>query len=187
MLEVFAELYQIYPLSEGCIEDLSKAISFKSIPKKGFLLKAGQVMQHSYYIKKGLIRAFLKNGNSEVTSFFMTEGDIFVNPESYYGQIPSHEYIQALEDSEVIYTSKADTDAILQKHLEFNFVSRVITEKYNAVQWQYNRITKLKPAEVRYKVFSELFPNLVDRIDDKYIASFLATSQWHFSKMKRKK
>jgi CRP-like cAMP-binding protein len=185
LLEVLDEMYKIYPLTPECIESLSRIAQIKQVPKQTYLLKAGQVMTQSYYIKSGLIRAFQKTNSGEVTSFFMKEKDIFVNPESFYDQTPSFDYIQTLEDSEVIYSAKKDVDEMYLKHLEFNFVARVITEKYNKLQWKYNRIKVLKPMVERYKVFSEEFPDLVDRVDAQHIASFLAITPEHLSKLKK--
>ena len=70
----------------------------------------------------------------------------------------------------------ADLEAIYREHIEFNFTSRVLTSKY-LVDWvkQINGMRKLKVAD-RYELLRKRDPIILQRVQQKYLASYLDTT-----------
>jgi len=179
---MFANLASIFPMSPGLVADLNQVVEFIKVKRGEYLLEPGQVSDRLYYIHKGLLRCFYELTDEEsgqikdVSTWFMRERDVCVSVESYYLQEPSYEYIHALEHSELFFIKRADLEEIYLKHLEFNYVGRVLTIKY-LVDWvrQINGIRKLKVAD-RYEVLRKRDPELLQRVPQKYLASFLDTT-----------
>ena len=179
---MFLHLSSIYPMTPALIEDLMKVVDFIQVKRTACILKPGEVCDRLYYIHKGLLRCYYIHTDddtglsTEISTWFMRERDVCVSVESHYLQEPSYEYIQALEHSELFSIAKSDLDAIYRKHLEFNFTGRELTTHY-LVEWvrQINGIRKLKVAE-RYEALRKRDPELLQRVPQKYLASFLDTT-----------
>jgi CRP/FNR family transcriptional regulator, anaerobic regulatory protein len=60
---------------------------------------------------------------------------------------------------------------------EFNFVGRVITERYYALSEDRIAALRILRAQERYDYVYENFPQLIQRIPLKYLASYLGVSE----------
>jgi CRP-like cAMP-binding protein len=100
------------------------------IPKKHFLLKPGHICYNIYFVQQGLVRCFYIKNEKEVSSWFLKEGDVIVSVDSFFTQTVSYESIQALEDCVLHYISYTDLQYAYLHFPEFNFIGRILTEKY---------------------------------------------------------
>jgi CRP-like cAMP-binding protein len=186
MDELIAFLMAIYKLSPECLQYLEKVVKVRKVKKWEFLLKEGQTSRHMYFITKGLIRALVFKDGKEISSWFLKENDVIVSIQSFYDEKVSFEYIQALEDTEVYYISKADLDFIYDHYLEFNYVGRVLTTHYLIIWDQHKFSLIMDSAQQRYEWLLANHPELIKRVPAKYIASWLGLTEVTFSKMKNK-
>jgi len=180
-------LNSIYPLSAPCITQLSVLLKERTIEKKNFLLKAGHVCHSIYFIQQGLLRCYYLKADTEVCSWFMKEGDIIISVESFYRQIKSYESIQALEDCTVWYVTYEELEAIYNSFPEFNFVGRVLTEKYYCLSEQRLYSMRMMRSDERYHYLLEHSPELILRVPAKYLASYLGLSEAHLSVIKSRR
>src|SRR5579872_5994607 len=123
MDKLLDHLHSIYPLSDGLREHLQTIVRIKAIPRRGYLLKEGQINKDIYFIHRGLLRCYYLKDGIEVSSWFMKEGDTVVSIRSFYDQKEGNEFIQSLEDCEVFYIKFDELEAIYKKHME-SLVSR---------------------------------------------------------------
>lgn len=177
-------LDSIHPMSEGCKERLTSILKFKEVQKKGLLLRAGHICQHIYFIQKGLLRCFYFKNDVEISSWFMREGDVIVSVESFFHQATSYESIQALEDSELHYISYRELQDIYHRFPEFNFIARVLTEKYYCLSEQRLYSIRMMRASERYDYLLEHHPEFILRVPAKYLASYLGITPEMLSKIK---
>jgi CRP/FNR family transcriptional regulator, anaerobic regulatory protein len=177
-------LDSIYPMSEECKDYLSSILRVKEIQKKDLLLRAGHICQHIYFISRGLLRCFYFKNDVEICSWFMREGDVMVSVESFFHQATSYESIQALEDSELYYISYKELQQIYRRFPEFNFIARVLTEKYYCLSEQRLYSIRMMRASERYDHILEHHPELILRVPAKYLASYLGITPEMLSKIK---
>jgi CRP-like cAMP-binding protein len=177
-------LDSIYPLSPGLREELLLTIKSRHLPKKNFLLKPGKVSRKIYFIHTGLLRAFYEKDGTEVSSWFMKEGDICVSIESFYEQVESYESIQAIEDTELFFIDHAELENIYVKYPEFNWIGRVLTIKYLKLWSQQLYAIRMQNAAERYTWLLEFHPDLLLRVPHKYIASYLDITPETLSKIR---
>jgi CRP-like cAMP-binding protein len=185
MHPVLLFLNSIYPLSSGCIDALEDLIQETEIKKRGFILKAGQVCTNIYFIHSGLMRSFIKEGDKIICRWFMKEGDIIISIKSFYNQVRSEEYIQALEQCTLSYISFADLEKIYKNFLEFNYVGRILTQKYYQL-WDEQLKALHHPAPERYLWLKENHPQLIQRVSTEDIASYLGITREHLQRIKYK-
>lgn len=187
MEELLNYLLSIQPLSEELTLYLQTMVKEKRVVRNEMLLRAGQVSRHIYYIKKGLLRSFYMKDDEEVSSWFMKEGDFVVSVSSFYSQLPADESIQALEDSLILYLPQEDLQRAYNRFAEFNFIGRVITERYYALSENRIRLTRMLKARERHDQLFETHRDLINRVPAKYLASYLGVTEVTFSRSRFKK
>ena len=116
----------------------------------------------------------------------MQEGDVIISVESFFTQRPSYESIQALEDCELQYISYDELQYTYRNFPEFNFIGRVLTEKYYTLSEQRLFSIRMQRASERYQHLRENFPELIERVASKYLASYLGVTEVTLSKIKGK-
>jgi len=184
METLLAYLDSIYPMSEALKDRLATILRLKELPKKELLLRAGHICQHIYFIQKGLLRCYYYKNDVEICSWFMKEGDVVVSVESFFKQMTSYESIQALENTELYYISYKDLQQIYRNYPEFNFIARVLTEKYYCLSEQKLYSVRMMRAAERYEYLMEHQPELILRVPAKYLASYLGITGEMLSKIK---
>src|ERR1700730_13852918 len=144
MEELLAFLDMISPMSDGLKEHLYKILNTREVLKRQYLLKAGHICRHIFFIRKGLIRSFYVKEDVEVCSWFMKEGDVIISVESFFTQKPSYESIQAIENSTVYYINYEELQNIYKQFPEFNFIGGILTEKYYTLSEQRLNALRMK-------------------------------------------
>ncbi len=65
MITLIRQLQAFSPMSNDLINHFYEIVEEKEAEKKSYLLKAGKICQNVFYIKKGLIRCYLKGKEEE--------------------------------------------------------------------------------------------------------------------------
>jgi len=180
-------LDSIHALSVPLKEHLSGILKTRELMRKDMLLKAGHICRHICFVQKGLLRCFYIKGDLEVCSWFMKEGDVIVSIESFFQQKESYESIQALEDTVVYYIEYSEIQNIYRRFPEFNFIGRVLTERYYTLWAQQLYGLRMKSSADRYKWLLDNYPEIILRVPAKYIASYLNIGEAHLSVIKAKR
>ena len=147
----------------------------KLIVKKGdFLQRRGELDTKVYYVRSGLLRSFCVDEKGKEHIFmFAPEG--WIVADSVPPDKPSSLNIQALEDSVVLMSEKA---------LDIKPDFPRIVRRMEALQ---NRVIMLMSASAleRYEDFVNTYPDIVQRVSQKMIASYLGITPQALSKVKR--
>ncbi|MGB8190463.1 MAG: Crp/Fnr family transcriptional regulator [Chitinophagaceae bacterium] len=186
MEQIIQYLNSFYPLPESLKQEIRQLLKHRQLPRKSFLLKAGQVSQLLCFIEKGLLRTFYIKDDKEINTWFLMEGDVAISMHSFFGQAPSTQSIQALEETSIYYITNAELQN-LYRHQEFNIIGRRITETYSQQWTQQLQSIKSQTATERYDWLMEHRPQLVLRLPAKYIASYLGITDVTLSKIRSKK
>lgn len=187
MKDLIAYLNSIYPLSKPAKEFLFEHLKEIEIPKKEFILKQGRICFNIYFVQIGLLRCFYNKDDKEISSWFMKEGDVIFSVESFLNQTPGYENIQALEDSLLYYVDYDELQYLYSHCPEFNFIGRVVTEKYYKLSEQRLYSLRMQKAKERYNFILEHFPQFILRVPSKYIASYLGITEETLSRIRAAK
>ena len=186
MEEVFQLLNMVQPIAPPLREHLVNILRQKTLKKREYLLRAGQVCRNIYFIRKGMLRCYYLKDGKEVCSWFMKEGDVVISIESFYSQTASNEYLQALEETETWYISFQELQSIYHQFPCFNITGRIITQQYHQ-HWACQLFAiRMQSAEERYKWLMENHPQLLMRVPGKYIATYLDIAEVTLSKIRAK-
>lgn len=176
----------IYPLRAEIVQFVLDKTYFRKLPKGKYLLKPGEICEHYYYIHKGVLRSFMKFGTKEITVWINPENEITTAIRSMSNSKPADEYIQAIEDCELVVIPFGAMQEVYEKFPEMNMVGRKLLEEYYAGSEERVYICRIPDAKSRYQHFMETRQELVNRIPLKYIASYLGITLETLSRLRAK-
>ena len=183
---VITALDYFYPLSEG-IKDYFRKHSYACSFRKGkLLLKAGEICEHIYFIKKGAVRGFIKEGTKDITTWITAENEVVSSISALDKREPAMENMQAIENCELIALTYTDFQNLYIRFPKFNIVARKVLQKYYQDAEGRAFIARLTNAENKYRLFLTMYGHLANRIPLKYIASFLGITLETLSRVRKK-
>lgn len=188
MIEILKQNIAIHTtLSDKELKDFCSLFSNKTIKRKDFLLREGEICKFEGFVIKGLFRVYhIDNNGFEQVLYFAMENWWITDMDSFTNEKPSHLYIEALEDSEVLLISKKDKEFAYNNIPKIEKLFRVMTQKTH-IALQNRMIDNLsKTADQRYTDFIEKYPLLFQRLTNLQIAAYLGISHEFLSKIRSK-
>ena len=169
------------------ISYFTSLLSHKEVRRKEFLLQAGVVARHINFIHSGALKAYYMDVKSDENIIMLAVDDWWITDMySFTTGKPAMQYISAIEDSVVYQLQKNDFDQLLVKIPAFERFFRILMQ--NAyIREQLRVIQNLSmPAEERYLNFLKKYPQLVQRVTQKQIASYIGVSPEFLSAMRKR-
>jgi CRP-like cAMP-binding protein len=156
---------------------------FRSVKKGTILLKEGQKSKDSYFVLKGCIRAYYVLNAEEKTTAFYTEMEA-LTPPCVISKTPSDYYISCIEDS-IITVSNTDMEIeVNSKFPRFESLCRIFSEELLAKERvEFNEFKTSSP-EQRYLRLIEKRPDLIQRVPQHQLASFLGITPQSLSRLR---
>ena len=164
---------------------LESALSTQKIKKKEHVLQEGQICNTMYFITKGCFRQYIINtkGN-EQTLQFAIESWWITDYLSYHNHVPSHFYIQAIENSDIIAIEKPVLESLLIEIPKLERYFRIVSQRtFGAAQMRIKFLFTMS-AEERFRLFNNLNPEFVQRVPQYMLASYLDFSAEFMSKIR---
>jgi len=158
----------------------------KKVKKDEFLLRANEHCKHTFFVEKGLLRQYAidKKGKEHILSF-APENWWVTDRESAYFNLPSAYFIQALEDSEVVLIDEHFLQWLSEKVKSFtDFNNRLL---HNHIRQLQNRVNLLlsSSAEDRYLQFIKMYPDILLRVPQTMVASYLGITPESLSRVRK--
>ena len=176
----------IYLLPEVSRDNMLAAISEEDYPKGCQLLSADKVERDIYFIKKGIVRAYTCLSGEEVTFWFGKEGDTIVSMKSYVNGQRGYENIELLENCTLYKLNVSDLNSLFAWDIHIANWGRKFSEQ-ELLKTEERLIARLfGTASERYSELIKNDPELLQRIQLSYIASYLGITQVSLSRIRAK-
>ncbi len=173
-------------LSASELEKLTADLPSREVKKGDYLLKSGEICQHTFFVDKGLLRMYSVNedGKESIVQF-APENWMMSDRGSVYFNEPSAYFIDAIEDTKVVLIDSDFIQKISAVSAEFRVNNERILQ--NHVRHLQNRISLLigANAETRYLDFIKLYPDLMFRLPQWMVASYLGITPESLSRVRR--
>lgn len=155
--------------------------------KKGeFFLKEGEVNNKLGFVVEGLVRYFVYKNNEESTLEFSKENEFIAEYQSFLSKSKSIQAIQAIEDTTLLVTDYDGLQTIYNKTKNGNLIGRIVIEyRFGLLMQQLLSIYMHNPEE-RYLNFLKTFPDLVQRIPQYYISSYVGVKPESLSRIRKR-
>jgi len=163
---------------------LVPVIKVRRCPKRSFITKEGEVENYFNFIVKGLVRKYYQKGNQEINTQISTENHIILSQESFHSRTPSEYYIETIEPSVFISIHHDDLEKLYRISKKMEHLGRLVITHTMIIKdrWQMQMI-KMTPRE-RFLNFVMKNPELMQRVPQKYLASYLNIKPETFSRFK---
>ncbi len=154
------------------------------LKKKQILLNEGDVADTIYYVKDGCLRSWINHDGKDISFQFFFEGSLIASFESFMFDVPSTYTIESLLPSKVQMISKSllmqrMNDMPQLKEVGFD----VVCERLRHYQHLFLSRIKDSPQQ-RYEDLLKSHPELVRRIPQHYIASYLGITSVSLSRIR---
>jgi CRP-like cAMP-binding protein len=159
----------------------------KVIAASEIYIPEGKIFKKIFYIKKGLLRIFfVTESGEEKTFFFRWEGQIAAIPECIFDNQPTRQTWQALEDCELMeidfdIVEKLSENNISLIKIRLGFAEKMFLDALKRVE----SFVLDKPEE-RYQKLIIQKPEIIKRVADKHIASFIGVTPVSLSRIRKR-
>lgn len=186
----FSPLVSIFKKFHPLNDEIEKRINQHTFPisykKNKYLVSPVDRNKFLFLIIKGVVRGFIKDGNNEITTWIAKENEVVGTIRNLWIDGDSDEYLQALEDVDLVAIPHVLSEYLYENFPEANIVGRKMMELYYRSAEERAYLCRISSAEKRYKRFLLSFPDLINRVSLKYIASFLAIRLETLSRIRAK-
>ncbi|MCG7338880.1 Crp/Fnr family transcriptional regulator [Staphylococcus sp. ACRSN] len=154
--------------------------------KKETVLYEGDVANSIYIVKKGALRLWHNDDGKDITLQFFFENQFVSSFESFYLQQPSDFSIETIEDTVLIEINRQTFDTLIDKEPDINkeFIAFMSKRFINYMHLFLSRI-KNSP-ELRYQELLQNNSEIIKRVPDHYIASYLGITSVSLSRIKNR-
>lgn len=185
MLKYVREFIEKYiELSDEEFNLLASKLHLKNFDKKTRLVEIGEVSNQVYFIIKGISRRYFYRGKQEVITHLVKEGSIMGSVISFLTGQPSRYILETIEPVTAFAISKQDLEELFASGKRWEkFGRRIITAFF--LQTEYRNIDNIRySTRERFVKFMKENPDLIMRVPQKYLASYLEIQPETFSRLK---
>lgn len=178
-------LRQFVPITDVDVKKiLLPIINVREFAKKEIITSAGEVENQMNFINKGLIRKYYKQENEEHIVQLSREGHLISCQESFYTRTPSEYFIDAIEPCEVLSMTFNDMENMFKESHQFERLGRLVTVHTMVLKDKWQTSLIMQSPRDRFLHFVDNYPEIIQRVPQKYLASYLNIKPETFSRFK---
>ncbi|MFH6959988.1 Crp/Fnr family transcriptional regulator [Flavobacterium aquidurense] len=186
---MFDQFRNKFPLTDEKWMEYTNRFNRMEVPAKTILLEEGEISKKLFIIGKGCIRVWFNNNGKDLTTQFFFENQSVASIESFMKKFPSQAAVETIEPTVLWWISKSDLDKILEEikeipELRDRLIDMLFERTFDYMKYFVSFI-KDSPAQ-RYLNLIKERPQIIQRVPQHYIASYLGVTTVHLSRIKSK-
>ena len=179
-------LSEILEIPKDAITTCSGFYVSKKVAKNEFLLREGEICLDTFFVEKGLLRMYSldKNGKEHVIKF-APENWLISDRSSLNFNEKSKFYIEAIEDTEVFILGNDFFTKMIENYPHIAERNDLLLQKH--IRNLQNRVNSLlaDTAEERYMNFIKMYPDILLRVPQWMVASYLGITPESLSRVRK--
>ncbi|WP_066220447.1 Crp/Fnr family transcriptional regulator [Formosa haliotis] len=188
-LDFFLETAKENDLTEKVVKQLIDLSTIEHVKSKTVILDYGQKCDTVYFILNGafITKAWDEEKQIEKTINFNIDSFLpyLTNPESYFSNAVSEKCIQAISDSTVMRFFKSDLEKIVDENKKYaRHYNKMIIDGLIVENQIRTKLLTYSPKKF-YSFLVSDYPEIIQNIPSKHIASFLGISDVWLSNLKK--
>jgi len=184
--KLLKHFFNIQPLLDKEIEAIDETMTIQDLKKGTVLLKEGQTSAKAYFVLEGIIRQYyLIDGEEKTTDFFVDEQWV-VSLNTINLNSPSKQYLECCTDCSVLMGDSEKGEDLYKKYPNLETLSRkLMTNVFLEQQNKLEAFTINTPI-VRYQNLIAARPDLIQRIPQYQIASYIGVTPESLSRIRKR-
>jgi len=163
---------------------LADKIVVRRFDRREQLLGVGEVERYMNFVVQGLVRMYFSKGRTELITNIAREGELVSSSASFLSATPSHYYIETLEPTILLSLTRDHLDEIYQQSVRIERLGRLLITQFVMQKEEWEHECMRLDTRERFTRFIERNPDLVMRVPQKYLASYLNMKPETFSRLK---
>ncbi|ANI88097.1 cyclic nucleotide-binding protein [Arachidicoccus ginsenosidimutans] len=186
---MFSQFKNKFPIDDTQWNDFTSYFKRMETPAKTILLREGEIARKLFLIEKGCVRVWFNNDGKDITFQFFFEHNTVSSIESFLKNIPSLVTLETIEPCVLWYIHKKDFNKIFEEiknipALREAFIDAIFERTFNYMK-HFLSFIKDTPQQ-RYLNLINDNPQIIQRVPQHYIASYLGITKVHLSRIKSK-
>ncbi|MDD4603780.1 MAG: Crp/Fnr family transcriptional regulator [Bacteroidales bacterium] len=184
---MFTELFERLKSDKTNWERFQQIFIEKEIATKTVLLQEGEISTQIHFIKKGCLRIWFNKEGKDITLQFFFEGQAVSSIDSLMSSQPSLFTIESIEPSTIISLKKTDLEQLFQSfpQLKEGF-QKILFQRFKNYAYLFLSRIRDTPHE-RYVDLLKNHPEIIKRVPQHYIASYLGITPISLSRIRNRK
>lgn len=169
-------------------KDICKSLfSPKKLRKRQYILQQDDICKNLVFVEKGILRSYSvdNKGNEHILQFAL-EGWWIADIYSFLTGEPAVYNIDAIEDSELLLISKSALDELYERVPKFERYFRILTQSNMIATQRRLTATLSASADEKYLKLLSAYPNIVARVPQHMIASYLGITPETLSRVRKR-
>jgi CRP/FNR family transcriptional regulator, anaerobic regulatory protein len=158
----------------------------KLLRRNEWLMREGDVCRSVTFVGSGCLRLFHTVDGMEKTIQFFFENNWYTDYLSFLTGQPTIENMQALNACELLQFSRTDLEQLYEQHPVFERLGRVSAEQAFIRLSTRNTMLTSQTPEMRYQQLVRERPDLLQRVPQYHIASFLGIQPESLSRIRKR-
>lgn len=186
---MFAELRQYLDryvhLTDEDFNFFSQLVDVRTFDRRVRLVEIGQVEEYLSFIVHGLIRKYFFRGNHEVITHLVKEGGIIASSVSFFSGTPSNYITETIEPTTVVSINRENLEILFAADEKWERMGRLIMADFllEKEYWLLDNVSS--SSREKFMRFISEKPDLLNRVPQKYLASYLNVKPETFSRLKQ--
>ncbi|HEY0677684.1 MAG TPA: Crp/Fnr family transcriptional regulator [Chitinophagaceae bacterium] len=182
LLRQFLDKFLILPDEEFAM--LSERAQIRHFPRRTRIVRIGDTEEYLNLVLKGIVRKFFYKGSHEVVTQLASEGAFISSSISFLSGEPSQYVVETLEPVTLLSISKESIDELYNTMPSMERLSRIITTELYLQKEEIEQDHICLDVKQRFMKFVQQYGELLQRVPQKYIASYLNIKPETFSRLK---
>lgn len=185
MLEMLRQFILGYvALTEEEFAVLADKLVLRRFERRQLLVRVGEVEEYLSFVVTGLARMYFLKGKTEMITNIAKEGELISSSSSFLSGKPSYYNVETLEPCTLLSISREHLEHAYRESPKIEKLGRLVTTYFvlQKEEWELECI-RLDTRE-RFLRFIGNNPELLMRVPQKYLASYLNMKPETFSRLK---
>ena len=165
---------------------VDRLIPIKFFEKGCLLLKEGSIAKACFFTIKGCVRSYQVVDGAERTTQFFVEGDPIAPLVSYLNRLPATHYLECIEDCTLAVLGYENEQRLYKEHPKFEALCRNSIEQEFGKQQEILQHFLTKSPEERYLLLQKKRPDLLQRVPQYHLATFLGVQPESLSRIRKR-
>jgi len=187
MSELINKIKTYIAVDHALEEALAQRFQKRELNKKDQFIREGQQHVSLAFVQSGILRCYNVRESRDTTNDFFFENTFVTDYSSFLNLQPARQNFEAIEDTILLTVSREDLFALTEKFPELRLWGTKMAESLFSQSLDSHAITKSESPEERYNRILIERPEIINRVPLHYVASYLAITQVHLSRIRNKR